>query len=805
MALSQQNIIDLAKIRVAEAIGENQLGQRGVIGVVLDRWKSSEYPNTIEGVIEDKKFGVQFTPMKNRSLADLPMPAPSVIADTKTYATGHMDGSIPAANKGATSFSVGGADILPRDKFKIGNHWFGYGPKGGHYVGSPDTQVASVNAPAPDAKPEIQLAGFDPARAIQMAQEGRTARGERPLRGAAINQATPPPEAVTGQLLASAPQLPPTKPNWEYDPTEQAAYDYLQSALGANQKAAGRDYYVDQLAPGLATKTAKMIEAARADGIDLYVISGARAREDQRRAIKQSSGRFPVASETGSRHVKGGYAVDIGQVGAGWNDKYLKQDAKDWIDKYLTKNPELSNKVVPNDLIHFEEMDEAGNRLHPYDTLPDASFRRDLEGIGHPMRTAYALDGAPLVDEGPEFETYPNLIASPEELQKKLDEEFDTSTADLPPAPQRKPAFTPAPLADQAILDQPPQRKPEQYQPDDPLAPASAGFSGIDPLTLSIQRRMAGIAAPGVSGPRLTPNQVFNPPGRHIIWPMPNVPRLLTQDRPGYGESPSGAPVAPASVIPPTAAPKLPQQTSTGMPVPRQVTTTSFTANPSGSSGSEGYDYIPQPTVRPSMHTRPPIGPARTGGYMNSGAGYTTGGGIPGPHSYDTVKPQRRSDPAAGLDPATEQYPASNIYGAKAPLAPASAGFSGIAPAIAAPKLMAPVPQLKPTAPRSAAQSAGGYFLDIPVLPAWQRAGAQSEQAYNSIGLNQGLAGAPQYNITGTFGAGQPSSSGGAGIRNPDSGTTFVTYNPFTGSTWNWGGGGGGGDRTGYDPDGNFR
>ena len=52
----------LSKIINAEANGESLLGQIAVGDVILNRVKSSLYPNTIYSVIFDKKYGVQFSP-----------------------------------------------------------------------------------------------------------------------------------------------------------------------------------------------------------------------------------------------------------------------------------------------------------------------------------------------------------------------------------------------------------------------------------------------------------------------------------------------------------------------------------------------------------------------------------------------------------------------------------------------------------------------------------------------------------------------------------------------------------------------
>ena len=58
----------LAKIISAEARGEPFLGQIAVGNVVLNRVRSASYPNSIYGVIFDRKYGVQFAPIANGSI-----------------------------------------------------------------------------------------------------------------------------------------------------------------------------------------------------------------------------------------------------------------------------------------------------------------------------------------------------------------------------------------------------------------------------------------------------------------------------------------------------------------------------------------------------------------------------------------------------------------------------------------------------------------------------------------------------------------------------------------------------------------
>jgi len=69
----------LARIISAESRGESLLGQIAVGSVVMNRVKSSLYPNTIWGVIFDRKYGVQFSPILDGSIYKTPV-ASSVVA-----------------------------------------------------------------------------------------------------------------------------------------------------------------------------------------------------------------------------------------------------------------------------------------------------------------------------------------------------------------------------------------------------------------------------------------------------------------------------------------------------------------------------------------------------------------------------------------------------------------------------------------------------------------------------------------------------------------------------------------------------
>lgn len=62
----------LSKIINAESGGESLIGQIAVGDVILNRVKSDLYPNTIYGVIFDRKYGVQFSPILDGSIYQNP-------------------------------------------------------------------------------------------------------------------------------------------------------------------------------------------------------------------------------------------------------------------------------------------------------------------------------------------------------------------------------------------------------------------------------------------------------------------------------------------------------------------------------------------------------------------------------------------------------------------------------------------------------------------------------------------------------------------------------------------------------------
>ncbi len=112
----------LSRIINAESAGEPLKGKIAVGNVILNRVASKEYPNTIYGVIFDRKWGVQFQPVANGTIYNTPT-AESVLAAKLC-----LDGASVA---GESLFFLNPAIstnfwIMETRKFytKIGNHHF---------------------------------------------------------------------------------------------------------------------------------------------------------------------------------------------------------------------------------------------------------------------------------------------------------------------------------------------------------------------------------------------------------------------------------------------------------------------------------------------------------------------------------------------------------------------------------------------------------------------------------------------------------------------------------------------------------
>lgn len=71
-SINQDDLFWLARIIHAESAGEPMAGKIAVGTVVMNRVKSSMYPNTVYGVIFDRKHGTQFTPVASGTIHNNP-------------------------------------------------------------------------------------------------------------------------------------------------------------------------------------------------------------------------------------------------------------------------------------------------------------------------------------------------------------------------------------------------------------------------------------------------------------------------------------------------------------------------------------------------------------------------------------------------------------------------------------------------------------------------------------------------------------------------------------------------------------
>ncbi len=112
----------LSRIISAESRGEPLLGQIAVGNVVLNRVRSPLYPNTIWGVIFDKKYGVQFSPILNGTIYNAP--SASAIEAAKICLEGY---SITTRALFFLQPRLSTSSWIPKSReyiFSIGNHDF---------------------------------------------------------------------------------------------------------------------------------------------------------------------------------------------------------------------------------------------------------------------------------------------------------------------------------------------------------------------------------------------------------------------------------------------------------------------------------------------------------------------------------------------------------------------------------------------------------------------------------------------------------------------------------------------------------
>ena len=71
-AYPEEDLYWLARVISAESRGESLVGQIAVGNVVLNRVADSQFPNTVKGVVFDRKNGVQFEPVSNGTIYQEP-------------------------------------------------------------------------------------------------------------------------------------------------------------------------------------------------------------------------------------------------------------------------------------------------------------------------------------------------------------------------------------------------------------------------------------------------------------------------------------------------------------------------------------------------------------------------------------------------------------------------------------------------------------------------------------------------------------------------------------------------------------
>lgn len=112
----------LSRIVSAEAQGEVNNGKVAVANVILNRVESQDFPNTIYGVIFDRKYGVQFTPISNGTIYQTPTQESVIAAKRALLGENISDDCLYFLNpKTATNSWI----TNNREFFKsIGNHDF---------------------------------------------------------------------------------------------------------------------------------------------------------------------------------------------------------------------------------------------------------------------------------------------------------------------------------------------------------------------------------------------------------------------------------------------------------------------------------------------------------------------------------------------------------------------------------------------------------------------------------------------------------------------------------------------------------
>ena len=115
-------VLWLARIIHAESSGEPLLGKIAVGNVVLNRVAHPSYPNTIYGVIFDRKYGVQFSPILNGTIYNTPSYESTLAAKICLEGFDVSEGTLFFLHP-----EISTSSWIPKSreyKFSIGNHDF---------------------------------------------------------------------------------------------------------------------------------------------------------------------------------------------------------------------------------------------------------------------------------------------------------------------------------------------------------------------------------------------------------------------------------------------------------------------------------------------------------------------------------------------------------------------------------------------------------------------------------------------------------------------------------------------------------
>ncbi|GKX30655.1 hypothetical protein SH1V18_31350 [Vallitalea longa] len=119
---TSEDLYWLSRIVEAEAVGEPYSGKLAVANVIINRKKSSEYPNTIKSVIFDKKYGIQFSPVADGNIYNKPTQESINAAISALNGNNNISGALYFLNPDKSSNFW----IMNNRKFitKINNHYF---------------------------------------------------------------------------------------------------------------------------------------------------------------------------------------------------------------------------------------------------------------------------------------------------------------------------------------------------------------------------------------------------------------------------------------------------------------------------------------------------------------------------------------------------------------------------------------------------------------------------------------------------------------------------------------------------------